>query len=84
MLAELLALIVEVVARFQLFLPVICEIRHQDRPRHIIFGHDIPSVDVFVLAWGGYAAIVMDTIAAAIAQEHHPDRLQFFCPSCRR
>ena len=75
---EILVLFIDIIARFQLLIPILCEVRLQDRPRYRLLGDNLPRVDVFILACGEYTAIALDTIAAATALDYPIDCLEFF------
>ena len=68
--AEFWLSMVDILARFEQFIPLICSIKLKDRPRYRLLGDVVPKVDVCILACGEDVSIAMLTIAAAAAQDY--------------
>ena len=78
LIAEFWLLIVEVQSRFEYFLPILCRKELKDRPCYRLSGNHVPRIDFCVLACGEATDFLIDTIAAAAAQDYPPASITLF------
>lgn len=76
--AEFWLSMVDIFARFEQFIPLICGFKLEDRPRYRLLGDEVPSVDVCILTCGEDVSIAMLTIAAAATQDYPPESYNLF------
>lgn len=74
--AETLLAAQEAFLVLNIVVPLLVNRRPQSRPRYRLVGRSVPSVDVCVTCCGEPVDIVLNTIAAAIAQDYPPERFR--------
>lgn len=74
--AETLLATQEAFLALNIIIPLLINYRPQFRPRYRLVGKSVPSVDVCITCCGEPSDIVLNTIAAAIAQDYPPNRFR--------